>query len=227
MNQLIEEFIETLRNTYVEARKAKSFFGVSNESEVLRGGSRSISADTEDMVACLLVRLLEQQGIKDIVVFTNQPVKTSGNPRYPDIVVCRETKRTQLYKKANCPEYECLYMIDVKTDMGWFRNCLQDIIDDHANIDFQSGFVNNGILADGTKRKVYFNTENCKAYDIVILSTGNGGNINHNSQPRCSCFFLTNGEHPNEYKNIDVKEIKPCQFDEFFQRVIACLKGDN
>lgn len=214
-NLNVDIFIKELLDAYSNARNANIFFDV-NKENICRGRSASISSKSEDMLACLLAKELND---RELYFFIDQPVKTSGSNKYnyPDILICRKQGKNH---------FKALYMCDVKTDLGWIRNKISAICEAHSKTNLSSCEVNNGMNKDGSKRKINIDFEENIAYDIIVISECNAPKekikeLKMEKYDKSKIFFLTHGEHPNEYKDKSKINIK-ANYDEckqLFKRI--------
>lgn len=205
---------------YREARTS-DLFTVPN---IERGRSRSVSSELEDLVAAEIFRHISKCG-KKIKIFIDQPISIKGYGKngkskstYPDVIVCRETET----------KYECIYLCDVKTDPGWNRNGLNELVKKH-NEELVALKSFNFNMKSGTSRKELYKEitfETCDCYDIVYISSKNGSKkfqedknaINNLSIDSNRVFSLTDKYHPNGYDEAKPPILSP-EFTEWIDRI--------
>jgi hypothetical protein len=103
-----KKFIGEIVNAYCRAR-----IPLHPHPKLTRGESRSISPETEDLIAFYLVQRIPQ--IERIYI--NQPLTRRGYPRIkPDLVICHGDQMR--------------VWLDVKIDLGWKRTTFEQMLRD-------------------------------------------------------------------------------------------------
>lgn len=182
-----EEYFIQLIDLYQAARNPKFC-----NPKILRGRSKSVSSDMEDLTALFLVLNLNRHAM----LYTDQPVKFLGHrqPKYPDILIHESNG-------------DINHLVDTKTDMGWNRNgvfafCKEwDALIDSikgSETEFKTG-------KDKQVLKGRFSS-NLK-YHVVVASEINSGHQIlkdyervKNELQNVNLYFLSTGCHPNSYQ---------------------------
>lgn len=195
MSQL-SRFLNSIQKKYIEAKKVYVKERVANY--VIRGRGKNIASESEDLFAKLLWRVFS---LKTIYIFVDQPISLVGNSKtyYPDIAICHKIDKNN---------YEIIYMIDLKMDVGWLRNSFSKHAKELNKICNEMKKSNNlkGKLRDvaGEKTSYMFSIKQCASYDMVIISSRNSGkpkneekmkSMSHNKD--MNLWVLSSGEHPN------------------------------
>ena len=102
----IDAFLAAVRNEYICARYPLH----SDNTCIRRGRSRAISGVSEDLFAELLCNCLHE---KNLCFFVDQTLSGCVHKVYPDVIVAQPLVGNN---------FEILYMIDLKMDVGYHRN---------------------------------------------------------------------------------------------------------
>lgn len=188
--EIFEKYVSQVRNIFIEARNVKCYGSFKTEM-LSRGRSHSISSELEDLVACWIAENLDLSPYK-YEIFIDQPIKIQGrrNSKYPDIMICKKDGDNQL---------TCKYMCDIKTDIGWIRNGLGDLCDDHSKL--IEGLSKSGVSSHrGVNKQPIKIKMDCSYYDIIVVSPGNGS-VKKEDKPNSQTYLLCDGEHLNSYND--------------------------
>lgn len=182
-----KEYFKQLINLYQEARNPKFY-----NPNILRGRSKSVSSDMEDLTALFLALNLNRHAM----FYTDQPVKFIGyrQPKYPDILIHESNGNIN-------------HLVDTKTDMGWNRNGVFEFCKEWnalinsvkgSETEFKTG-------KDGEVLKGLFSS-NLK-YHVVVASEVNSGRqiLEDYERVKNEClnvnlYLLSKGCHPNSYQ---------------------------
>lgn len=178
-------------------------------SSIERGRRRIISGIAEDYFAELMCNILKDNSLH---FFVDQPIKGDRHQVYPDVVIAR---------KSGVDHYTILHMIDLKMDVGYYRNSVKSAgrsYIDKANelernlnwLRASETIITNGWRED-IKAIVPINLEIAETapYDMVVISAENAGGqkgkdelLKLSSNPDLNIWALSAGVHPNDAKEI-------------------------
>lgn len=178
-------------------------------SNIERGRKRIISGIAEDYFAELMCNVLNDNSLH---FFVDQPIKGGRHQVYPDIIIAREN---------GVDHYTILYMIDLKMDVGYYRNSAKSAgrsyIDKAKELERNLNWLRtsetittNGWRED-IKAIVPINLEIAEAarYDMVVISAENAGGqkgkeelLKLSSNPALNIWALSVAAHPNDAKEI-------------------------
>ncbi|HDY7910619.1 TPA: hypothetical protein RQK48_004233 [Vibrio vulnificus] len=182
-----EEYFKQLINLYQEARNPRFY-----NPNILRGRSKSVSSDMEDLTALFLALNLSRHAM----FYTDQPVKFTGQrqSKYPDILIHESSGQIK-------------HLVDTKTDMGWNRNGVLPFCKEWdaliesvkgTETEFKTG-------KDGQIVQGVFSTD--LKYHVVVASEVNSGRqiLEDYERVKSECqnvnlYLLSKGCHPNSYK---------------------------
>lgn len=200
------EFIQEIINAYIQARSVTSSYRIVRNIQRCR--SHSISSVAEDIFAAYVYDLVQTKGYS---IFVDCPISVRATgvktkTYYPDIVVCEN-------KGGEC---ELKYLIDLKMDTGWFRDSIDQMVKDHANVVNTMKKATTLTITDSNKNKISANISNSVVrYDIVIVSALNGVKkydqtivAANKISPYSLVYTLTGGVHPNA-ANATVSKVLP------------------
>lgn len=117
-----DKFLDVVKKAYRLSHETEEYFPCENTREVVRGRGHCISGIVEDAFAAFLKAAIPSDR-GDLTIFVDQPIviDKAAQPRYPDIMVCRESNRE---------DYEIVYCAELKTNTGWKRAQLNKLRED-------------------------------------------------------------------------------------------------
>lgn len=193
-------FLNDVKKEYRDARYV--YAGKNKTRRVHRGRSRIIASITEDLFAKYLYR--EFREFKKVHIFVDQCITLEGRQTesyYPDLVICKKKKKNN---------FEILYMIDLKMDIGWIRNKYKDYMNKSKKIceKMKMAISLKGKKGDveGEDKENYEFCINKKAcYDVVVVSSRNAGKlesdlIKDSKNKNTNIWVLSTGGSLNQYK---------------------------
>lgn len=230
----IEELFETVFKRYSNA--ARSFVTIRGPHERLtRNRQGSISDEIEELVAEFLYvnSGVEKNKSLYVVVDLSLSIKVEGKRTktvYPDIV---------FFRKDNKEINHILYMADVKTDPGWFRNSLKELASKHQghiSLMQESNEISHmdRMFKEGKQesiREEFVIEKNCP-YDFIVISSANGSRsfdksveeLNKDERSIIRAFILSSGDHPNmEGRTLDGCKPNKEMKNELIERVRSCV----
>ena len=174
-------------------------------SRIERGRKRVISGIAEDYFAELLCNTLNDNSLH---FFVDQPIKSDKHLVYPDIVIAR---------KKGVEHYTILYMVDLKMDIGFYRNTARSAGKSYMN---KVEELEHNLNCLQTSKTITANAwrEDLKAiapisfviaetahYDMVVISAENAGGqkgkdelLKLSGSPCFNIWVLSAGVHPND-----------------------------
>ena len=200
----IDSFLAAVRIEYLRARQPLH----SGNSHIRRGRSRTISGVSEDLFAELLCNCLCDE---NLYFFVDQPLSGGSHAVYPDVIVSRSIGEDR---------FEILYMIDLKTDVGYHRNIPAGATPYETYVDKAKKLSN--ILSDlqsvpefgvttksnSNNSRLLFRIHPDASYDEVVIATKNAGSkekeaelIRFSNDPETNIWVLSTGNHPNDYED--------------------------
>ena len=194
-------FLNDVKKEYEKARFV--YKGRNNEKKttrVHRGRSRIVASVTEDLFAKYLCR-----EFKNVHIFIDQCITLEGRQTesyYPDLVICK--------KREEKNNFEILYMIDLKMDIGWIRNKYKDYMNKSKKICEKMKKAislkgKKGDVEDEDKEKYEFCINKKACYDVVVVSSRNAGKlesdlIKDSKNKNTNIWVLSTGGSLNQYK---------------------------
>ena len=198
----IDAFLAAVRNEYICARYPLH----SDNTCIRRGRSRAISGVSEDLFAELLCNCLHE---KNLCFFVDQPLSGCVHKVYPDVIVAQPLGGNN---------FEILYMIDLKMDVGYHRNITAGATPSKTYVEKAAELLS--VLAalqniteftisaksNDPHSRYFFSLHPCASYDEVIITSKNAGNkqkeeelIHFSNDPQSNIWVLSTGSHPNDY----------------------------
>lgn len=233
----LEEFFKTVFERYDNA--ASSFVTIGGPYERLkRNRQGSISDEIEELVAEFLYvnSGAENNESLYVVVDLSLSIKVEGKRTktvYPDIV---------FFRKDDNGINHILYMADVKTDPGWFRNGLKELASKHQghislmHESTELSHTDRMISEEGKQISIKeeFVIEKDCPYDFIVISSANGSKsfnrsedeLNKDEQSRIRAFILSRGVHPN-MEGITLDRCNPDEEmkNKLIERVRSCISS--
>ena len=196
--------VNFLNDVKMEYEKARFVYkGRNNEKKttrVHRGRSRIVASATEDLFAKYLCR-----EFKNVHIFVDQCITLEGRQTesyYPDLVICK--------KKEEKNNFEILYMIDLKMDIGWIRNKYKDYMNKSKKICEKMNQATSlkgkkGDVEGEDKENYEFSINKKACYDVVVVSSRNAGKlesdlIKDSKNKNTNIWVLSTGGSLNQYK---------------------------
>jgi hypothetical protein len=158
----------------------------------------------------------------DLVIFVDQPIsyfyEGKTHTCYPDVLLCRKIEKDI---------YSILYMFDLKTNAGWFRDKIKESGDKHSD------FVNELKIAENAKGKngqkkddIYeFRISSQLRYDLVFLTSKNinkttfdNGISEVNKLNHTHAWVLSDSVF-NDYSSNGSIQPKEDEFDKMFEMI--------
>lgn len=219
---ILSDLLEEIHNQYVLARSP-----IFKAKGIDRGRSRTISGVSEDLFAYYLRLALDNNKLH---FFVDQPLSIDNKKTfYPDVIISKDLGDNT---------YEILYMVDMKTDIGYHRNIsgkkkehssyldkanelkkLNQLLIESKNISSKNGT---------TKSNIHFIANPGVEYQMVVITAQNAGSKDLSSELlRFSADDYYNitvldksNYHPNEYS-------EPTRFEPNYNDWERLLKNIN
>lgn len=218
-HEYLEEFFKNIRNEYEKARTVV----VGDGKNIFRGRSHCISAIAEDLFAELICDCVGN----DLYYFVDQPIRCKMNhlnqTYCPDLAVC---------EKKDDNKYFICYMMDLKMDVGWVRN---DIDEKLKQLKEAADNITNAVELGGRHGKnkdeeLLFEAYPDLCYDMVIVSAENAGSKSKSkelidrSDSNDNIWVLSSGVHPNSYDKTANFECRYDDFDQLIKKIKRCVQ---
>lgn len=217
-NKHLKNFIEDIHKEYEIARTINVSGG---EKNIFRGRSRCISAIAEDLFALLISKCVDNE----LYYFVDQPIKYKINNKTtiycPDLLVC---------KKKGDNKYLICHMIDLKMDVGWFRNKIDEKLKQlkEAADNIKKVVELSGKHGKNKDEELLFQASADLYYDMVIISAENAGSkserIIAGSVSDENIWVLSSGVHPNSYDKVPNFKYRYDDFDRLIKRIKRCVQ---
>jgi len=202
-----EQLFSNIILAYRTAREAKF-----PDPKIRRGGSHSISSETEDLFAKFLILndpSVDMIRVDQTITLPANPPRMSKHKTFkPDLVLIRNGAIDSL--------------IDIKMDIGYNRNGLPDLCTRHAEtVSLASGRTGN--LKDGqTKESFSHRFSQNLTYSVVLISGLNSNKLQIQKdimtvqalEPAVEVFVLSKGLHLNDYRWSPDIVLSQVDFDE-------------
>ena len=217
--KFLDDFINSIRNEYEKARTA----AVGGGKNIFRGRSRCISAIAEDLFAELISHCVGN----DLYYFVDQPIKCEMSSKTkiycPDLLVCKKNAEN---------EYLICCMLDLKMDVGWFRNSISDVLQKLADAasDMKHADKLSGKDGKDKDKNLIFKTCSDLYYAMVTVTTKNSGKKDKATK-LCdmsikddNVWVLSSGDHPNSYDESVNFECRYDDFDKLIKKIKRCVQ---
>lgn len=233
-SKVLKDYFKKLAKAYQKADKLSG-----GKSNVFRGRKRSISGLSEDYFAEMLSEICSEE--KDMLFLVDYRLSLGSRYIYPDILVL---------KKRSVENYEILWMVDLKTDVGYIRDN-----DRNRSNENRKTYVN---LAEGlrkdcedvrkaaednllriedperTDKSIMLSAVPQLYYDMVVISANNSGKedagksalLDRAKDHNQNIWVLFNNLHPNRCCDDLSKKIKKLEINlDGWNRVVEQVKG--
>lgn len=167
---------------------------------IYRGHLRSISTDIEDGIALFLSKILPE-GYK---LFLDSSIHVDGVNFRPDVLVVNDKN-------------ECYAMIEIKANMGWYRdatNVINDIVSNHNK--FSKETILNCKFSRETTQSITYGL-NTKLYLIALTD----GNCNAEKHENNKAYASSVGIKQFNLFSGWYGELISCEIDEFAKDLLA------
>lgn len=218
-HKYLEKFLKNIRNEYEKARTA----AVGEEKNIFRGRSRCISAIAEDLFAELISHCVGS----DLYYFIDQPIKCEMTDKKkihcPDLLVCKKNAEN---------EYSIRCILDLKMDVGWFRNSISDVLQKLADAasDMKHADELSGKDGKDKDKDLIFKTCSDLYYAMVTVTAKNSGKKDKATE-LCdmsgkddNVWVLSSGDHPNSYDESVNFECRYDDFDKLIKKIKECTR---
>ena len=217
--KFLDDFINSIRNEYEKARTAVA----DGEKNIFRGRSRCVSAIAEDLFAELIAHCVGN----DLYYFVDQPIicEMPGKTKTycPDLLVCKKNAEN---------EYLICCMLDLKMDVGWFRNSISDVLQKFADAaaDMKHADKLSGKDGKDKNKDLFFKVWPALYYGMVIVTAKNAGKKNKAmelcdmSSKDDNVWVLSSGDHPNSYDKTVKFECRYDDFDKLIKKIKRCVQ---
>ncbi len=233
-SKVLKDYFKKLAKAYQKADKLSG-----EKHNVFRGRKRSISGLSEDFFAEMLSEICSEE--KDMLFLVDYRLSLGSRHIYPDILV--------LEKKSE-ENYEVLWMVDLKTDVGYIRDNDRNRTNESRKTyvklaedlrkkceDVRKAAGENLLRVEDPEnagKSIRLSTVPELCYDMVVISANNSGKENAGKAALLdrakdrneNIWVLFNNLHPNRCCDDLGEKIKKLEINvDGWNRIVEQVKG--
>ena len=141
----------------------------------------------------------------------------------PDLLVCKKNAEN---------EYLICCMLDLKMDVGWFRNNISDVLQKFADAasDLKHADKLSGKDGKDKYKDLFFKVCPDLYYGVAIVTAKNSGKkdktteLCYMSSKDENVWVLSSGDHPNSYDNDANLKCRYDDFDKLIKKIKRCVQ---